>query len=112
MPVSTKKLRYWVYIVANKPNGTIYIGVTNSLERRVWEHKTGAMPGFTKAYGLKTLVHFEEYYESTDAIAREKELKSWLRAKKTELIRQSNPLWKDLATDWCRVPSDSSPPVL
>ena len=94
--------------MASKPNGTIYVGVTNSLERRVWEHKTGMHAGFTKNYGLKTLVHFEEYHQITAAIAREKELKGWLRTRKTALIHQNNPLWKDLAVDWFHLQLDSS----
>ena len=108
MSASTRKHRYWVYIVASKPHGTLYIGVTNSLERRIWEHKTGAIAGFTKHYGLKILVHFEEYREITDAIDREKALKGWLRIRKTALIRQHNPFWKDLAADWYHVQMDSS----
>jgi putative endonuclease len=99
---------YWVYILANKPNGTIYVGVTNSLERRIWEHKTGAIPGFSRRYGLKFLVHIEEFADIIDAIAREKEIKGWLRKKKTALIRSGNPLWKDLAGDWYRLEMDSS----
>ena len=108
MVASNQRHRYWVYIIAGGPNGTLYTGVTNSLERRIWEHKTGAIAGFSKQYGLKTLVYFEEYPEIVDAIAREKQLKGWLRARKIALIRENNPLWKDLATDWFHVPMDSS----
>jgi putative endonuclease len=103
-----KTHRYWVYILASKPNGTLYIGVTNSLQRRIWEHKNGMISGFTKQYGLKTLVYFEEFRDVTRAIAREKELKGWLRTRKIELIRQDNPLWHDLAADWYQLPMDSS----
>ena len=91
---------YWVYIVTNQPHGTLYIGVTNSLERRVRQHRTGAIEGFTKRYGLKRLVHFEPFGEITDAIARETELKGWLRRRKVELIEKENPLWRDLADGW------------
>jgi len=108
MPATKRRHRYWVYIVASKPNGTIYTGVTNSLQRRIWEHKRGLIPGFTKQYGVKTLVYFEEHRDINQAIAREKELKSWLRIRKTALIREQNPLWQDLAADWYQVPMDSS----
>jgi putative endonuclease len=91
---------YWVYILARKPHGTLYIGVTNSLQRRLWEHSTGAVEGFTKRYGVQHLVHFEEFRDVSNAIRREKELKGWLRAKKIALIQKENPLWKDLAADW------------
>ncbi len=100
--------RYWVYVLTNKPNGTLYVGVTNSIERRIWEHQTGAVPGFTRQYGLKRLVYLEEYRDVSQAIAREKEIKGWLRARKTALIKKSNPLWKDLAEEWSRVQMDLS----
>jgi len=99
---------YWVYLLASKPNGTLYVGVTNSLQRRVWQHKTGAIKRFTKRYGVKTLVHCAEFRDVSNAIAREKEIKGWLRAKKITLIQTDNPLWKDLAEDWYDLPSDSS----
>jgi putative endonuclease len=108
MAASPHHHRYWVYILANKPNGTLYIGVTNSIERRVWEHKNGMIPGFTKQYGVKTLVYFEAQRDINDAIQREKEPKGWLRAKKTGLIRLNNPLWRDLAEDWNQLLMDSS----
>jgi len=91
---------YWVYILASKPHGTLYIGVTNSLERRVWQHKTGSVEGFTKRYGVTGLVHFEEFRDVSNAIARETQLKGWLRAKKIALVQESNPLWRDLAAGW------------
>ncbi len=108
MASSPAHRRYWVYILASRPNGTLYIGVTNSIKRRVWEHKTGMISGFTKQYGVKTLVYFETHRDVTEAIRREKEIKGWLRAKETELIRQENPLWQDLASDWYQLPMDSS----
>ena len=95
-------------MLTNKPNGTLYTGVTNSLERRVREPQSGLIPGFTKQYGLKRLVYFEEYRDILDAIDREKEIKGWLRIKKTALIRASNPLWKDLAENWNSVQMDPS----
>ena len=91
---------YWVYILASKRNGTIYVGVTNSLERRVWQHKNGASLGFTKHYGVHQLVYFEEFRDVTNAIAREKQLKAGSRARKIELIERENHAWLDLSTGW------------
>jgi putative endonuclease len=108
MTACTAHRSYWVYVLTNKPNGTLYVGVTNAIERRIWEHKTGAIAGFTKQYGLKRLVYFEEHRDIRKAIGREKEIKGWLRVKKTALIRQDNPLWKDLAENWNHVQMDSS----
>jgi putative endonuclease len=88
---------YWVCILTNEPHGTLYIGITNSLERRVWQHKTKALEGFTKRYDLDQLVYFEEFRDVTNAISREKELKGWLRRKKIDLIQKDNPLWHDLS---------------
>ena len=99
---------YWVYILTNKPHGTLYIGVTNSLERRVWQHKTKALEGFTKQYGLNRLVYFEEFRDVTNAITREKELKGWLRRKKIDLIQKENPLWRDLSGELFNGQMDSS----
>jgi putative endonuclease len=99
---------YWVYILASKPHGTLYIGVTNSLQRRVWQHKTKSVDGFTARYGVNRLVHFEEFRDVANAIARESELKGWLRSKKIMLVQKENPLWKDLASDWHPLEVDSS----
>ncbi len=85
-----------VYIMANKRNGTLYIGVTADLARRSWEHREGVHPGFTKQYGLSRLVWYERYDLMTDAIAREKRIKAWKRAWKIELIEELNPSWRDL----------------
>jgi putative endonuclease len=84
----------------------LYVGVTNDLERRVWEHKAKLIPGFTRQYNVTRLVHFEEYADIRDAIAREKQIKGWLRRKKIALIEEHNGTWKDLAWDWFR-PSPS-----
>src|SRR5438132_11225012 len=92
--------KFFVYIMASKAWGTLYIGVTNDLMRRVFEHKQGLVEGFTKKYGLKILVYFEEYATALDAIHREKRLKKWSRAWKVNLIRTDNPDWKHLAADW------------
>jgi putative endonuclease len=86
----------WVYIVTNRPNGTLYVGVTSDIAKRAWEHREGVVDGFTKRYGLKRLVYAERHDEITDAIHREKRMKSWPRAWKINLIRASNPAWKDL----------------
>jgi putative endonuclease len=86
----------YVYILASKKHGTLYIGVTNDLVRRVYEHKTKAVPGFTTKYGVDKLVLFEIYEDAATAIAREKELKKWRRDRKTRLIEEQNPNWDDL----------------
>ncbi|MGI8526782.1 MAG: GIY-YIG nuclease family protein [Pseudolabrys sp.] len=87
---------YYVYLVAGKRNGTLYLGVTNDLVRRVHEHKTKVQKGFTKRYDLTRLVWFETYDDPTNAIAREKDIKKWRRDWKLRLIEQSNPQWIDL----------------
>jgi putative endonuclease len=91
-----KKHRYFVYIVASKRHGTLYIGVTSNLAGRVNEHKQDLREGFTKKYGVHMLVWFEEYGDIRDAILREKQIKKWLRAWKIELIERMNPDWTDL----------------
>ena len=88
---------YYVYILTNKTNEVLYIGVTNDLSRRLQEHKNGELIGFTKQYHVHTLVYFEEYFDIEDAIAREKQLKHWRREKKIELVEQTNPEWDDLS---------------
>ena len=90
---------YYVYILANKRNGTLYIGVTNDLVRRVYAHKNGFVDGFTKKYCVHKLVHYEQFTYAHDAITREKQLKKWNRAWKLKLIEHSNPDWKDLYFD-------------
>jgi len=91
--------RFWVYIIASK-SGTLYTGITNSLDRRVYEHKQHLIHGFTEKYDCTRLVYFEEYSEPRCAIAREKQIKSWLRSKKIALIETMNPHWNDLAQNW------------
>ena len=86
----------WVYIVTNKPYGTLYIGVTGNLSRRVWEHRESVVGGFTKRYGLKRLVFAERHEEILTAIQREKNLKHWSRAWKVRLILENNSGWVDL----------------
>ena len=85
-----------VYVLANKRNGTLYIGVTSNLMRRVWEHKNDLVEGFTKRYDIHRLVYYELHEAMVLAITREKHMKKWDRAWKLELIEKQNPGWKDL----------------
>jgi putative endonuclease len=87
---------YWVYILASRLGGTLYIGVTNDLIWRVWEHRSKVVPGFTKKYGITKLVYYEQFGEVEFAIRREKRLKKWPRAWKIRLIEDANPDWHDL----------------
>jgi len=87
---------HYVYILASKKNGTLYIGVTTDLKKRVWQHKNGEIEGFTKKYGVDKLVCYEAYDDYWDAANREKRLKKWKRAWKIELIESQNPQWQDL----------------
>jgi len=94
-----KQHDYYVYMMAST-TGTLYIGVTNDLLRRVSEHQQGLAEGFTKRYGCKKLVYYENYSDINQAIAREKSLKGIKRIKKQELIKTVNPAWKDLSLEW------------
>jgi putative endonuclease len=87
---------YWVYILASRIGGTLYIGVTNNLVRRIYEHRMGLVEGFTKHYGVHRLVYFEQYDSIEQAILREKRLKKWNRSWKIQLIEENNPNWDDL----------------
>ncbi len=86
----------FVYILTNMRNGTLYIGVTSDICKRIWEHKEKKIEGFTKTYGLDRLVYFEVFENIERAIRREKQLKEWKRIWKLDLIEQKNPLWNDL----------------
>jgi putative endonuclease len=86
----------WVYIMTNRPDGTLYVGVTNNIIRRAYEHRTGTIDGFTKRYALHQLVFLEWHDDILSAIQREKNLKEWPRAWKTRLIGHTNPEWHDL----------------
>lgn len=88
--------RYSVYILASRRNGTLYVGVTNNLARRVWQHREGEIAGFTREYGVTMLVWYTRFDQILDAIAHEKRLKRWRRAWKLELIEKDNPGWLDL----------------
>lgn len=87
---------YYVYILTNKYNKVLYIGVTNNLSRRIYEHKNGLNNGYTKAYNADKLVYAEKYEDIDTAIKREKQLKGWLRKRKIELISQANPEWNEI----------------
>jgi putative endonuclease len=96
MLFESPQLAYYVYIMASAPRGTLYIGVTNDLVRRAYEHRQGAVPGFTRRYGVKRLVHFEALDDANAAISREKLMKRWNRDWKIALIEEANPHWDDL----------------
>jgi putative endonuclease len=91
--------QFYVYILASRPGGALYVGVTNDLVRRVHEHKQGAVPGQTKRFHIKSLVHFEVYDSPELAIQREKNIKHWPRVWKTNLIARTNSSWRDLYED-------------
>jgi len=87
---------YFVYILSNKSNNVTYIGITNNLARRVYEHKNKMVEGFTSKYNVDKLIYYEEYKETQYALNREKQLKGWTKVKKANLINKLNPEWKDL----------------
>jgi len=91
--------QYGVYILTNK-SGTLYVGVTNDLERRMSEHKGSLVAGFTKKYKINRLMYYETFNDVDAAIYREKQIKGWRREKKIALIEAENPMWKDLSEDW------------
>jgi putative endonuclease len=99
---------YYVYI-ASSYSQVLYVGMTNDLLRRMYEHRTKSNDGFTKAYNVRRLVYFEETASVTAAIAREKQIKGWLRRKKISLIESMNPKWDDLAADWFDAGQASDP---
>ena len=90
-----------VYLLTNKPDGTLYTGVTSDLSRRVWQHKNRFMKGFSARYNLKRLVYFELFEDMYEAISREKQIKAGSREAKTKLIERNNPEWRDLYTEVC-----------
>ena len=89
-----------VYLLASRRNGTLYLGVTSDLAARIYQHREGVLPGFTRDYGVKRLVWFEQHATVDEAILREKRIKKWRRAWKLELIEQGNPNWRDLAEEF------------
>jgi len=92
--------KYYVYLLSSKKNGTLYIGVTNDLERRMFEHKNKLVSGFTAKYNVNKLMYFEDFQYVNDALKREKQLKNWNRQWKIDLIEKENKEWKDLSVDW------------
>jgi len=92
--------RYYVYILTNWNNKVMYVGVTNNLERRIYEHENKLIKGFTEKYNVNKLVYFEETQDVNAAIEREKEIKKWRREKKNQLVNLMNPNWDDLASGW------------
>ena len=95
-------MNYWVYILASAPGGTLYVGVTNDLVRRTYQHREGVVAGFTKKYQVKRLVYFEPHDTARAAIQREKNIKHWSREWKIDLIVKTNPDWRDLYDDIVR----------
>ena len=91
---------YYVYILTNKYNTVVYTGVTNNLERRLYEHRNHFVDGFTKRYNLNKLVYFETTSDVDSAIEREKQIKGWKRDRKNALVESVNPQWNDLSSDW------------
>ncbi len=92
-------MSFYVYILASGRNGTLYIGMTDDLARRIWQHRIGAVPGFTKTYGVTMLVWYEVHETRESAFARERQLKKWNRVWKLEVIEKMNPAWRDLWDD-------------
>jgi len=92
---------FYVYILCSKRNGTLYTGVTSNLPKRIYEHKHNLVDGFTKKYGVHSLVWFERYESADEAITREKQIKKWNRKWKLELIEEKNPEWNDLYDSIC-----------
>jgi putative endonuclease len=90
---------FWVYIVTNRNHSVLYIGVTNRLSRRTWQHREGSSDGFAATYQCKKLIYYEWYRDIRDAIARESQLKNWSRTKKVTLINRLNPSWRDLGAE-------------
>jgi putative endonuclease len=90
---------YYVYIMTNK-SGTLYTGVTGNIKKRIWQHKTKLVPGFTSRYNITQLLYYECFTDVHSAIRREKVIKGWVRQKKLDLIASTNPNWLDLSEDW------------
>jgi putative endonuclease len=95
-------MSFYVYILASRRNGTLYVGMTDDLAKRIWMHRIGALPGFTKRYGVEMLVWYEPHETRESAFVREWPIKKWNRAWKLELIEEMNPMWRDLYDDLLR----------
>jgi len=94
--------QFYVYLLTNKRNGTLYVGITSNLVQRVWQHKNNITKGFTEKYNISYLVYFEIHSSAENAISREKQIKKWKRAWKIKLIEEDNPQWIDLYDEICR----------
>ena len=92
-------MSFFVYMLASKRNGTLYVGMTDNLARRVWEHQSGVVAGFTKKYGIKTLVWYEMHGSRETAFQRERQIKKWNRLWNLEMIERANPTWRDLVEE-------------
>jgi putative endonuclease len=92
-------MSFYVYILASRRNGTLYTGMTDNLLQRIWKHRNDVFPGFTKQYGVKVLVWYEQHENRAEAIRRERQIKKWNRVWKIELIERMNPAWRDLYDD-------------
>lgn len=101
-PLIGMEKQFYLYIMASRRNGTIYIGVTSELIKRIWEHKEGIVKGFTKKYNVQMLVYYEIHKDAEAAIIREKQIKKWNREWKLRLIEEKNPRWQDLYDDICK----------
>ena len=95
-----KEKHFYVYLLTNCNNKVMYVGVTNDLQRRLYEHKNKLVQGFTEKYNVDKLVYFEETDDVNSALAREKEIKKWRREKKNQLVNRINPTWKELSLEW------------
>ena len=91
---------YYIYLMTNQNNTVLYTGVTNDLQRRIYEHKNGITKGFTSVYNVNKLVYFEQFHDINEAIKREKQIKGWTRAKKNTLVNIENAEWRDLSAEW------------
>ena len=90
---------FWVYLLASR-TATLYVGIANDRERRLREHREGAVPGFTNEYGVNQLAYWECFADPRDAIAREKQIRGWRRSRKVALVESVNPAWRDMSADW------------
>jgi putative endonuclease len=95
-------MSFYVYLLANRRNGTLYVGMTDDLAKRVWMHRIGALPGFTKQCGIKMLVWYDQHESRESAFERERQIKKWNRAWKLTLVEEMNPAWRDLYNDLLR----------
>ena len=108
--MASREYRFYTYILGSI-SGTLYIGMTNNLTKRVWQHKHHESPGFTSKHGVDRLLYFERFDDVRSAINREKQLKGWTRAKKIALIESVNPKWEDLSRSWYEGDRDPSAPL-